>query len=122
LRNVVCSQLGLDHQTFSAYTAFPELVHRLEPLRRNLFNGTRDLSPSPKLLWPHVIRVTVIVCRTGSISHTRLLRWIGRKTPAWWLRKVVEILTTNRVIQIYTVSGSREDRPRVWYDFAALRF
>jgi hypothetical protein len=89
LRNVVCSRLGLDHRTFALYAQAPELVPRLETLRRTLFHGPLEPGPSAEALWPRILHVLRVIHKVGAIAHAPLLRWVGRETPAWWLRKVL---------------------------------
>ncbi len=48
LQLVVCHSLELDHRTYALYAEEPELVSRIEPVRRQLFASSRRMGHRPK--------------------------------------------------------------------------
>lgn len=111
----MCHQLRTDPATFSVYVALPERVLAVERFRRRLIKRKSTEGLPASTLWPHVIRVVAILAQLGEINRARLLRWVGHRTPAWWLQKVVALLEEEGLLERYETVGGNPTRPRRWY-------
>lgn len=119
LRNTVCARFNLDSRTFDLYSQNPELVERLERARLALFSRPLHSNPDPATMWPHVLKVFMVIYRVGTIRHSRLLLWVARRTPTWWVHKAVAFLTEGGLIETYQVAGGNPRHQSRWYRFVA---
>jgi hypothetical protein len=118
LRNVVCAQFNLDVRAFDLYSRYPELVERLEQARLALFKRPPESNPDPATLWPHALKVFFVIYRVGAIRHGRLLLWVARRTPTWWVHKAADFLTESGLIETYHVAGRNPRHLSRWYRLA----
>ena len=119
LLEAACHKLDLDLAVGMIYLQCPELISMMEALRRGVpvrrVKAALSLSDEARQWWHALLIVRVLLKCGGVVSHTRLLRWLGRRADTLRIREALDLLKKAKLVETYHVKGRDPFRPVTWH-------
>jgi hypothetical protein len=119
LMEAACQRVGIDSEVGRIYIICPKLIEPMEALRTGkTIRQVRDLlaiSEEGHQWWHAVLVIRTLLKCDGTISHVRLLRWLGHKADRGQVRAALENLRNAGVVESFQTKGNDPLRPRMWH-------